>query len=93
MHARLLLCVMLAAAGVMVAGPGLLVAMRYIDQPGPFNEFIFCAVGGGMSRAGIRRWRKRHHLGAGTRRAQNSVKGRQSATNDVELRCDVTSTL
>ena len=81
MHARLLLCVMLAAAGVMVAGNGLLVALRYIDQPGPFNELILGAVGGGMSGAGIRRWR-RHRLGIraaqGTRQRETSATIHQS---------------
>ncbi|MFD6564274.1 hypothetical protein [Micromonospora profundi] len=58
MRTRLVLCATVAAVGVMTAGAGLLVALGYIEQPGPFNEATLGAVGGGMLVEGSRRWRK-----------------------------------
>ena len=65
------------AAGVMTAGAGLMVALGYLEQPGPFNQAILGAIGGGMTGAGFRRWRKRRssvsgHAG-GTRQRETSA--------------------
>ncbi|GGO25570.1 hypothetical protein GCM10011576_48280 [Micromonospora parathelypteridis] len=65
MRARLLFCVALLAAGVMTAGTGLLVALGYVEQPGPFNEAILGALGGAMASAGFHRWRKYRSSGLG----------------------------
>lgn len=64
-RARPLLYVALMAAGVMAAGTGLLVALRYVEQPGPFGEGALGAAGGAMASAGFYRWRKHRSSGSG----------------------------
>ncbi|MEH0971110.1 hypothetical protein V6U77_08215 [Micromonospora sp. CPCC 205546] len=53
-------CLVVLAAGVLAAGTGLMVALGHIEQPGPLNEAILGAAGGGLTGAGFRGWRKHH---------------------------------
>lgn len=65
---HLVLSVALLVSGVMAAGAGLVVALGYVEQLGPFNEAILGAMGGGMIVAGLRRWRKHRSSGSGHKR-------------------------
>jgi hypothetical protein len=73
------------AAGVMTAGAGLMVALGYLEQPGPFNEAILGAIGGGMTGAGFRRWRKCRspglgHTGGTRQRATSAINDQRRET-------------
>ncbi|MET7671341.1 hypothetical protein [Micromonospora luteifusca] len=64
MRARLLLCVAMLVVGVLTAGIGLMVAMGFAEQPGPFNAAILGAIGAGIASAGFHRWRKYRSSGS-----------------------------
>jgi hypothetical protein len=64
MRGRLLYLALLTA-GVITEGTGLIVALGYMEQPGPLNEALLGAIGGGMTAAGFRRWRRHHSAGLG----------------------------
>lgn len=55
----------MVAGGVVAAAVGLMVALGYVEQPGSFNEALSGAIGGGMTGAGFRRWRKYRSPGLG----------------------------
>jgi hypothetical protein len=58
----------LLVLGILALGTGLVVALGYIEQPGPFNEGLLGAIGGSMTGAGFRGLRKCRSSISGTGR-------------------------